>query len=58
VACLSRRSLGGDRGTLEVPQRPPRLIRAPPEATPLAAPRAPRVRRPGSRFAILYDVGA
>jgi hypothetical protein len=47
--------LGGDRGTLEVLQcspRPPRLL---PAAAPLAAPRAPRARRTGSRFAILYD---
>ena len=42
-ACLSRRSSGGDRGTLEVPQRPPRRLRALPAAAPRTAPRAPRV---------------
>jgi hypothetical protein len=49
---------GGDRGTPEVLQRLPRLLRSPLEAAPRAAPRAPRVRRLGSRFAILYDAGA
>ena len=49
------KELGGDRGTPEVPQRPPRLLRSLLAAAPRAAPRAPRVRRPGSRFAILYD---
>ena len=57
-ACLSRRSSGGDWGTPEVPQRPPHLLRSLLAAAPRAAPWAPRVRRPGSRFAILYDAGA
>ena len=42
-ACLSRRSSGGDRGTPEVPQRPPRRLLALPAAAPRAAPLAPRV---------------
>ena len=42
-ACLSRRSSDGDRGTPEVPQCPPRRLRALPAAAPRAAPRAPRV---------------
>ena len=42
-ACLSRRSSGGDRGTPEVPQRPPRRLRALPTAAPRTAPRATRV---------------
>ena len=42
-ACLSRRSSGGDRGTPEVPQRPPRRRRSLHAAAPRAAPRAPRV---------------
>ena len=42
-ACLSRRSSDGDRGTPEVPQRPPRRLRALPAAAPRAAPRAPWV---------------
>ena len=54
-ACLSRRSSSGDRGTLEVPQRPPRRLRALLVAAPRAAPQAPRVLRLGSRFVILYD---
>jgi hypothetical protein len=55
VACLSRRSSDGDQGTLEVLQRPPRLLRSPLEATPRAAPLVPRVLRLDSRFAIMYD---
>ena len=54
-ACLSRRSSGGDRGTQEVPQRPPRRLWSLPAAAPQTAPWAPRVGRLGSRFAILYD---
>ena len=42
-ACLSQRSSGGDRGTPEVPQRPPHRLRALPAATPRTAPWAPRV---------------
>ena len=38
-ACLSRRSLDGDLGTPEVPQRPPRRLLALPAAAPRAAPR-------------------
>jgi hypothetical protein len=57
-AYLSRRNLGGDRGTLEVPQRPPRLLRSLLAAAPRAAPQAPWVRRLDSLFAILYDTGA
>ena len=49
------KELGRWSGTPEVPQRPPRRLLALPAAAPRAAPRAPRVWRLGSRFAILYD---
>ena len=39
---LSKES-GDDRGTMEVPQRPPRRLRALPVAAPRAAPQTPRV---------------
>jgi hypothetical protein len=42
-ACLSRSNSGGDQGTPEVLQHPPRRLRAPPMAAPRAALPAPRV---------------